>query len=43
MDTKILINIIDGMISEADKLGKDKKAAKNILELNQKLKSEIEK
>ena len=43
MDTKALTNLIDEMISESEKIGKDKKAAGRILELNKKLKAEAEK
>lgn len=43
MDTKIIAGIIDEMISETEKIGKDKKAADKILALNKKLKAEIEK
>ena len=42
MDTKVLTNLIDDMLSDSEKLGKDKKAAGRILELNKKLKAEIE-
>jgi len=43
MNTKILENIINEMTSEAEKLGKDKKSANKILELNKQLRGEIEK
>ena len=42
MDTKILTELIDKMSAEADKLPK-KEAKKNILDLNKKLKLEMEK
>jgi hypothetical protein len=44
MDTKILSGIIEKMISEAEKLEKkpDKKAMKNMIELNIQLKKQLE-
>jgi len=40
MNTKILLNLIDEMISEAEKL-KNKKAVSRILELNKKFREEL--
>jgi len=40
MNTKILLSLIDEMISEADKM-KNKKAAANIIELNKKFREEL--
>lgn len=42
MDTKVLKNLISDMLSESEKIGKDKKAAGRILELSKKLKAEVE-
>ena len=43
MDTTVLTNLIADMLSESEKIGKDRKAAGKILELNKKLKAEVEK
>ena len=43
MDAKILREIIDEMTALSDKIEKDKKAVKSILELNKKFRMEIEK
>ena len=43
MDTKIIIGIIDEMISKTATIEKNKKSLKEFLELNKKLQSELEK
>ncbi|MEM2956552.1 MAG: hypothetical protein QW041_03215 [Candidatus Pacearchaeota archaeon] len=43
MDTKVLLNLIEEMISQVDIAEKDKKAVKKILELNKEFQNELEK
>ena len=43
MDTKLLLKITEDMISKTETIDKNKKAVKEILELNKRFQSELEK